>query len=71
MVKPISDVFEWPDKDLLPNEAYFVGAMYTSSQSGTEIPGMPEMGETPLFVPANEIAGLEPGSEIHTDIHDK
>ena len=66
MSKPIGKVFEWPGKDFLPNETYFVGAMYMSKQSGTAFYSMPEMGETPLFVPAFEIVGLQPGAEIRT-----
>ena len=70
MSKSISKVFEWPDKDFLPNETYFVGAMYVSTQSGTPFYSMPEMGETPLFVPASEIVGLRPGAEIRKHIPD-
>ena len=56
--KPIDQVFEWRGKAFLPNETYFVGAMYTSSLYGTTNYSMPQMGLTPLYVPSCEIAGL-------------
>ena len=70
MSKPISRVFEWPTSEFLPNETYFIGAMYTSSYYGGTINyGSPSVSETPLFVPASEIIDLKPGDEIHCSIY--
>ena len=66
MSKPINSLFEDAGVKFLPNERYYVGAMYAQTlPSGTEIYGKPNVSEFPLFVPASQIYGLQPGDEIH------
>ena len=64
--KPISRVFSNSGKKFLPNETYYVAAMYSSSQYGDVVQySTSEMGETPVFVPAGEMDNISPGDEVH------
>ena len=49
---------------MLPNETYYIGAMYTGEVAGTTVYGDVEVGETPVLIPAGEIHGLHPGQEV-------
>ena len=69
--KKISSLFYSKESKLLPNEKYYVGAMYAQTlPSGMTVYGEAQISENPVFVPASQIAGLKPGLEVHSKIED-
>lgn len=71
MSKPIVKPFDWPYTEFLPNEVYYVGAIYTNSfYGGTINYSAPEVGTTPIYVHASEMRDLTPGEEIHCHLHE-